>query len=350
MNRKLGLLFWLLTSGTLAAAADRPGLEIVMIDTEGGAATLLVTAARQAVLVDTGNPGTRDAERIVRAVKEVGLERIDHLVTTHWHSDHYGGVAALAERLPIEHFYDRGIPERLQEDPQYFPLLIQSYKKAAGNRRTELKPGDALPLKQAEGMPETSAVCLTSARRVIGAKDRTRTNDCCGQNQPKPHDDTDNAKSISLLFRFGPFTFLDCGDLTWNVEYDLVCPYDPIGKIDVFQVTHHGLDTSNNPVLVNTVQPIVAIFNNGPRKGGTPAVMHTLRNLRELKAIYQLHRNETVGSELNASPAFIANHDGACQGKYVRVQVAKDGKSYTVQAGANGARTQYRTRSPSTGS
>jgi beta-lactamase superfamily II metal-dependent hydrolase len=344
MYLNLQFVFWLLTGVALAAETEQPGLEIVMIDTEGGAATLVVTAAREAVLVDTGNPGTRDAERIVRAVKEVGLNRIDHLVTTHWHSDHYGGVAALAERLPIEKFYDRGIPGQLAEDPQYFPLLIQNYKKVAGNRRTELKPGDALPLRQAEGMPETSAVCLTSARRVIDAKDRTTKNACCGQNRPKPRDGTDNAMSISLLFRFGPFTFLDCGDLTWNVEYDLVCPYDPIGKIDVFQVTHHGLDTSNNPVLVNTVQPIVAIFNNGARKGAAPAVMHTLRSLPELKGIYQLHRNETVGSELNASPAFIANSEAACQGEYVRVRVAREGKSYTVQAGAKGATTRFATR------
>src|SRR5438067_817972 len=101
-----------------SAWADKPrGLDIRWVDTEGGAATLIVTTAGESVLIDCGNPGARDAERIHKAAAAAGLKAIDHLVVTHWHLDHYGAVARLSKMIPIRNFYDRGVPDKLAEDP-----------------------------------------------------------------------------------------------------------------------------------------------------------------------------------------------------------------------------------------
>src|SRR5438270_8789909 len=128
------------------------GLDLYFVDTEGGAATLIVTPAGESVLIDCGNPGTRDAERIHKvATQQAGLKAIDHLVITHWHTDHYGGVAHLTRLMPVRHFYDHGIPESLEEDPKNFPLLIQAYKTATQGKSKTLKPGDEVALKQKAG-------------------------------------------------------------------------------------------------------------------------------------------------------------------------------------------------------
>src|SRR5688572_30913725 len=93
--------------------AARSSLDIYFIDVEGGAATLMVTPARESVLVDSGWPreDARDAKRIEHAARYVaGLSQIDHYVTTHWHTDHYGGIGDLARLMPVKRYWDRGIP------------------------------------------------------------------------------------------------------------------------------------------------------------------------------------------------------------------------------------------------
>ena len=92
-------------------SAQSKALEIYVLDVEGGNATLFVTPYREAVLIDTGNGGpaaSRDADRIMSAIKDAGVAQIDVLVTSHWHGDHMGAMAELAGRIPIRHYVDHG--------------------------------------------------------------------------------------------------------------------------------------------------------------------------------------------------------------------------------------------------
>ena len=334
-----------LASG-FASAVDGPrGLDIYFIDVEGGAATLIVTPTGEALLVDCGNPGARDAERIAKAAQAAGLKAIDHLWITHWHSDHYGSVGKLAQLIPINNFYDHGIPETLAEDAKGFPLLIGAYKTATGGKSKTLKAGDELKLKQTEKGPPLKLVCVCSGGEVLPDKAGAAENPIAKEHKPMAEDKSDNAKSMGFVLSYGDWKFLDLGDLTWNIEYKLVHPSDKIGPVDVFQVNHHGLEISNNPVLLQTVKPRVAVFNNGARKGGHPSVTATLRRIPDVQAIYQLHRNVTVGAQENTDPEYIANPDEKCQGESIKLSVAPDAKSYTLTVGSTGKPKKYETRS-----
>lgn len=345
MSRWFVALVAVLALATAAVAAEKRGLDIYFVDTEGGAATLIVTPARESILIDCGNPGARDAERIAHvASKLAGLTAIDHLLVTHWHLDHYGSVAGLSQRLPIRNFYDRGIPAKLDEDPKNFPLLIQAYRAAGGNKSRTLKPGDEIGLKTAAGTPAPRLLCLCGNEQTIPDKPGAPENPVARQHKPQEKDPSDNAKSLGFLLSYGAFRFLDLGDLTWNIEYKLVNPTNKIGLVDVYLTTHHGLDISNNPVVINSVQPRVAIFNNGPRKGAAASVTATLRRVPGLQAIYQLHRNVTVGAQENTDPEFIANPDEQCQGESIKLSVAQDGKTYSVSVGSKGKTHRYETR------
>src|SRR5664279_3461226 len=86
-----------------AAAQATPGktLDIYYIDTEGGLAALYVAPSGESLLIDTGNPGGRDTDRIMEVVNAAGVKQIDHLIITHYHVDHIGGLEDLAKRIPI---------------------------------------------------------------------------------------------------------------------------------------------------------------------------------------------------------------------------------------------------------
>lgn len=325
-----------------AVASERP-LSIYFIDVEGGAATLIVTPARESILIDTGWPGleNRDPLRIQRAVRDAGLERIDHLVTTHWHVDHYGGIEGLAKLLPVRKYWDRGIPEALREDTRNFPTLIAAYQRASAGRRQTLTAGESIPLKPVSAKIELEVVAA-SGKVMPEAGGEPQPG--CDEHPARPVDRSDNAQSIAIRLRLGEFDFLNCGDLTWNVEHQLVCPRNRIGKVDLYQVTHHGMDTSNNPLLVRAIEPVCAVMANGPRKGGAPAVMELLKSLPSLKAWYQLHRNVAIPEDAQAPRMRIANWDDTACGDYLRVDVTPDGRSYRVYTQAGRPIGEFQTR------
>ena len=323
MRRLLGFL--LMSSFALGAAPqERRGLEIVWVDVEGGAATLIRTPAGETILVDAGWPEDRDAERIRRAVTEtLGAARIDHYITSHWHLDHWGAIGRVAALLPVDHYYGHVFPPEPQDD--IVPEMKDAWMRVSEGKRVWVKPGDRLPLR--EGVDVTF---LTSNGDVIGEPEGAPAIRPCASHPAAELDRGENARSVGFLLKAGGFRFLDLGDLTWNLEHRLVCPRDRIGPVDVYQVTHHGWDPSNNPALVSAIAPTVAVINNGAKKGGTAKVFRTLKSTSSLRDIWQLHRNVETGPEDNAAPEFTANDAEACKGEIVRLSVAPDGKSYTV--------------------
>jgi len=136
-------------SPSLHADESTGRLDIYFIDVEGGAATLFVTPAGESLLIDSGYPdfNGRDRDRILKVVTETaGLKQIDNVAVTHWHRDHYGNHAALAAKIRIGNFWDRGIPDALQEDAQFVDR-IADYRRASENQSKKLEPGDMLPLE-----------------------------------------------------------------------------------------------------------------------------------------------------------------------------------------------------------
>ncbi len=329
-----------------AALADQRDerLDIYFIDVEGGAATLLVTPAGESMLIDSGYPdnGGRDRDRILKVLRDAAkLDHLDHAAVSHWHLDHYGNHAALASQIKINNFWDRGIPEKLAEDNDFAKRMVD-YRAASQNKSKGLKAGDSLPLKS--GPTPLSMKVVTASRDVIA--NTGAPNPFAAEDKPDPDDPTDNSASLSFLTKFGKFSFLCCGDLTWNIEAKLMMPNNPLGQVELFMVTHHGLGVSNNPVLVLAIDPRICVMCNGPTKGCDARTNATLRRIKSVQAIYQLHRNVKLKADEQTPIEFIANdaETADCKGVFVKVSVAPDGGSYTVQIGADGKPKTYKTR------
>lgn len=344
-NLQLFVLLAVLLLASKASQAAPKTLDIYFIDVEGGAATLIVTPSGQSLLIDTGFPGERDAGRIARVALDVaGLKQIDHCVITHWHRDHVGGVPALARLIPIRNYYDHGLPETLAADLQ--AEFIEAYTQTTQGGSVTLRAGDEIKLGRASKYsPPIKVRVLTSNGVVLGEKSDTPQIRPCGDKfEPIAEDKTDNARSIGILMTFGRFRFFNGGDLTWNVENRLACPRNIAGAVDVYQVNHHGVDNSNNPVLVKALNPRVAVVDNGPRKGGEAGSFAVVKSLTEIEAIYQLHRNLRTADKDNAMSGYIANEEESCQGNFIKLSVAPNSRSYVVSIPAKQISRKYRTR------
>ena len=324
-------------------------LDIYWVDVEGGGATLIVTPAGESVLIDSGNPGGRDAPRIHHVASEVaGLKKIDHYVTTHFHLDHFGGAAELAALMPIGQVYDNGIPTT---NPDHNPadtrwvLTIKPYRDFTAERRVILQAGEVIPLKQIGNALPLTLRCVAAKQQFAPVPAHTPANPFAAEATPKPADTTDNSNSIALVLEFGPFRFFDGGDLTWNTEAALVTPSNRVGQVDVYQVDHHGLDVSNNPVLIHSLAPTVSVMNNGATKGTAPSTLAALRSSPGLQAMYQVHKNLRPGEDPgNTADELIANLPAQCDGNFIHLAVEPDGKNYNIAIPATAHRRTFVTR------
>lgn len=320
-------------------------LDIYFLDMVGGGSTLIVSPQGESVLIDTGSlrPEHRDADRILRACQDAGLTQIDYLLTTHFHSDHFGAILEVTRRIPVKRFLDKGTyaPEG-DPDHRWAKDLYELYEQATGGNVTTVRVGDEIPLKSdpAGKLPPIRLRCVAAEKQVEGF-DGDIDAPVEGFKMERP-DLTDNARSIALLLTYGRFTFFAGGDITWNVEHHLAHPINRIGKVDLYQVTHHGLDQSNNTILLQALDPTVAVALNGPRKGIQPRTFRDLNALPGLQAIYQIHYNTQHGDEGNTKPEFIANpKDDPGKGEFIKASVQPDRNTFTIQIGPDGERHTY---------
>ena len=329
-----GLALLAATAGVLPAAKN---LEVYFIDVEGGQATLVVPPGGESMLIDTGWAGFnhRDADRIAAAAKAAGVKKIDYLLITHYHADHVGGVPQLAEKLPIRNFVDHGDNTETGKQAE---ILYNAYKayRDKGNH-IMVKPGDTIPVKGLD-VKVLSAAGETIAKALPGAG---KPNPECGSFERHVDATDENPKSVGVLMTFGTFRMIDMGDLTWNKEYDLVCPENKIGPVDVYVVSHHGMNMSGSPQWVHALAPKVAIMDNGAKKGGSPEIWQTIHDTPGLQDLWQLHFAVAGGKEHNSSDTVIANVDEMCEGKWIKLTAEREG-GFTVENARNKFEKTYK--------
>ena len=331
----LCLSIFVATSQCATPAAPGP-LQIYFIDVEGGQSTLIVSPSGQSLLIDTGWPGNegRDADRIISAARQAGLQQIDYVLITHYHRDHVGGVPQLAESFKIGTFIDHG-PNL--EDSEVTRTDYAAYEKAiAGHARVTVKPGWTVPIKGIEVKVVSAAGDLIT-KPLPGAGE---ANPYCKGEPAAPDDATENARSIGVMITYGKFRFLDLGDLTKKKELELACPNNLLGTVDLFLVTHHGADLSNSKALDWALHPRVAILDNGPRKGANPAAWQIVHDSPGLEDLWQLHYAEESDKDHNVDPDHIANVKENCEGKFIKVVAQSDG-SFTLTNSRTGEQKTY---------
>jgi hypothetical protein len=281
----------------------------------------------------------RDPSRIEHVLRrEAGLDRIDYAVTSHFHADHVGGLAALARRVPIGTFVDYG--DSLGRTGGASAALWTQYLAAAGAKRRSVRPGDRLAL---DGVDVT--IVAGDGRALPTPLGRAIPNPSCAAFTRQPDDTGENGRSLGYHLRAGAFDFLDLGDLSWNFQHALVCPDNRLGTIDLLQAPHHAVRDDVLPQLLAAVTPSVIVMNHGPTKGGGPVAVAAVLASPGLEGAWALHRalaNDAAHNAPEPQTANLGDSDG-CAAHWIRARVDDTG-TFTVVNSRNGVAKTYRVR------
>ncbi len=336
------------TAAPSAAATFADALTIYFIDVEGGKAALIVTPSGESLLIDAGfasngrfnsMPGdptkARDAQRVLLAAHDAGLSRIDYMLISHYHADHFGGVMELAQLIPITEFIDHSAPSAAAEVrvPGTLELYNDYVALRSKAKHHDANAGDHFAFKDGVAIDVVASDGVVITKPLSGGG---LTNPSCTSGGGQAQEVTENPQSTAIRLDYGAFTYLDVGDLTGAPLYALACPINLLGLADVYNIAHHGGADGSDPSLFDAVKPRAAIFSNAARKGAEAATLNTLRSLGI--AGWQLHRTEQPGAE-NMPDAQIANMD-TTTAAWLKLSARRDG-SFSITNGRTGQVISY---------
>jgi competence protein ComEC len=370
----------MIVASTQIARSQDDALQMVSIDVEGGGGTLFVTPDGHSLLIDTGNPEesrvTGDhpsSERIVAVAHQLGLKKIDYVITTHYHSDHVGGLPGLLKRIDVGTFIDHGPnrevagtqgpsgmigpdgrsvtplpgtapppaparPAPAGPPPKNTADYYDDYLKAiAGHKHIIAKAGDVFHIG---GLTDTivASDAKMIAKPLPGAGEANPA--CAGMPAMLPNGGEENTRSVGSLLTYGKVKIAAFGDLTWDREKDLFCPNDRVGKVDIYLASHHGTQWSGSPAMINSLQPIITIMGNAPNKGDDPDRVKTIQANPRFQALWRLH-NSRPHPEIDGSPDMVANAGQAQDADYnLRLRIRRNG-AITVINERNGFNKTY---------
>ncbi len=307
----LALAFLALTSASLGA---QPLLRIYYIDVDQGAATLVVSPDGQTLLVDGGRDG--HGTRVRAALQRAGVSRIDHLVTTHYHDDHYGGTDELTEdpAIPIGQAYDRGDKEFLPAS-KVNGARFQDYQRAVGSRAVHLQRGETIQLE-----PEVLVTCVASGGVVLGEQD------------PEPGKD-ENDMSVALLVQWRGFHYFVGGDIEHFTE-EKIAAHDAVLDVDVYQANHHGSHSSTSSAFIRDLAPTLVVISNGDRSDYQHPRQVTLDTLAVIPGppvVVQTNRYTKGGLGGNVAEEFIADLDAPGDEGMIVLTADAARNAYTVE-------------------
>lgn len=182
-------------------------------------------------LVDSGEYG--NAEKVLSHIKSYGVNNLDYIFATHYHTDHIGSMSDIIDNIGVKKFIVPDIPVEKLPTTKSFEHMLRSIERK--NIQTVIAiPGDRFDLG------ELIIEVLGPISRNSGMNDL----------------------SLVLKITYGEISFLFSGDAESKAEVELVESGANL-KANVLKAPHHGSKTSSTARFMNSVKPDMVVISCG---------------------------------------------------------------------------------------
>ncbi len=268
-----------LVEGARELLPNAPRLRLTMVDVGQGDGMVLELPGGAVVALDGGPDRTGNYSNFVAS-----LQRMDYVILSHSHSDHYTGLPSAVALLPKDcaaRVYDPGYDRTDIGGYQYF-------KSVAGCRYSAIGAGMSL------GIDADVAIAVVGADSI-----------------PYPSIDGTGINNTSLVtyVRYGNFTALFTGDEETEGEQRVFAAYKDMLRANVLKIGHHGSCNATGTSYLRAVHPDVALISAASANDFGHPHCQTLAKLRAQGTHW--YRTDKNGS----------------------ITVETDGQHYTVSVG-----------------
>jgi competence protein ComEC len=243
----LSIIFVIVFSRGLWLGLPRTTTEVTFLDIGQGTSTLVRPAGGKTVLLDGGNTSSSSdpGERIIAPfLWKKQIWRLDDIIITHPHSDHYNGLGFILRRFKPARLWINAAGKMSME---YKKLLQEAEKKGV---QVRTPAGNSFILS--EGDVQLTALNITKPETI---------------RQKTSRDISVNDQSLVLRLQHENAAFLFPGDISEKREKILVDTGAGL-KADVLLAPHHGSRGSGSPPFISAVNPEIIVISAGRNRQG----------------------------------------------------------------------------------
>lgn len=209
----------------------------------GQADSILLHDGTHTALIDTGEKD--DGEDILEMLAEMGIQKLDLVILTHFDKDHIGGAPKVLAGIPVEH------------------VMVPAYEPGSKPYRNLLSA-----LSDAHTVPEIvsadKSLAIGTMEFEVWAPRAAYT-------------DSDNDQSLVTRVSFGDIRLLLLGDAEdartnelLSSAYDLSC--------DIIKIPHHGRFHETSAALLDAAAPEYAIITDSKKNPAEDDLLALLKS------------------------------------------------------------------------
>lgn len=281
--KKINLILLLLILSVTAFCAN---LKITVLDVGQGLSIVTQTPENKIMVFDMGTSSMRDNSNAAKSVgipylKSIGANKIDTLILSHPHTDHYLGLPLLTKSINITNFLYNGY----RHDSKTYKSIWNNLRKQNTNIN-KTKAGDIFKL-------DSKTTCYVYNPQV-----------------PSPKNFDENERSLAIKISYGTTNIFLAGDCDGAAEESMVDDYRGHLRSNVLVVGHHGSPTGCSDSFLREIKPSLAVISCGINNPYHHPSNNTLQRLMKIGA--RIHRTDQSGGIIIIS-----------DGKNIKTQVIK---------------------------